>query len=151
MRHWNEAGQTTDDARRSWEEKWKAPKQVLKAKQTAINQHVSELQEKVTKMQTMLRAMARERRTAPMQELADLEAEVKQLEEKQAKKWRRFSKLRWIRDGDAPSKFFFAILKARRAQEEITTFVGEDGQRRQKENSTLTRMNFSLNSRKRRK
>ncbi|KAL2644587.1 hypothetical protein R1flu_012174 [Riccia fluitans] len=73
--------------------------------------------------------MAANRTHTASAEWSKLEAEVRELDNILAVKWRKLSRLRWIREGDAPSKFFFSILKARRTQEEITTLVRDDGTR----------------------
>ncbi|KAL3682896.1 hypothetical protein R1sor_000918 [Riccia sorocarpa] len=36
-------------------------------------------------------------------------------------------RVKWLQEGDTPSKFFFALLKAKRAQENITVLRTEDG------------------------
>ncbi|KAL3684173.1 hypothetical protein R1sor_002195 [Riccia sorocarpa] len=40
---------------------------------------------------------------------------------------RRRCKITWIKEGDAPSKYFFARLKAKHAQEEITALENNEG------------------------
>ncbi|KAL2629677.1 hypothetical protein R1flu_014363 [Riccia fluitans] len=80
--------------------------------------------------------MAANRTHTASAEWTKLEAEVRELDNILAAKWRKLSRLRWIREGDAPSKFFFSILKARRTQEEISTLV-RDGTRLEDDDNIL--------------
>ncbi|KAL3677184.1 hypothetical protein R1sor_027132 [Riccia sorocarpa] len=55
---------------------------------------------------------------------AEFEEEVtslRQKEHEEADRNRRRCKITWLKEGDAPSKYFFARLKAKHAQEEIAT------------------------------
>ncbi|KAL3682750.1 hypothetical protein R1sor_000772 [Riccia sorocarpa] len=92
---------------------------------------------KIARLQQLLREMARGRATVPDEELRELEKDVKVLETEQRKKWRRLSKIQWMNEGDAPSRFFFAVLKARRAREEINLLIKEDGHRVEDDNQIL--------------
>ncbi|KAL3688942.1 hypothetical protein R1sor_015251 [Riccia sorocarpa] len=116
-------------SRARWEIKWRAAKQFLKKKQWEAKAKQEEENTKLKLLQSKLRHVARDRVHLPDDELEGLEREVKQLEKVRAERWRRWSKIRWFKEGDAPSKFFFAHLKAKRAKEEITTTVTDDGQR----------------------
>ncbi|KAL2645011.1 hypothetical protein R1flu_012598 [Riccia fluitans] len=49
------------------------------------------------------------------------------MDNEQADKWRRNSQQRWIRVGDAPSKFFFTLLNAKHSNEEIGVLTTKDG------------------------
>ncbi|KAL2632728.1 hypothetical protein R1flu_004207 [Riccia fluitans] len=88
-------------------------------------------------MQQKLHEMAANRvHTAP-EDWKELVSEIWEMENTQAASWRKFSRLRWIREGEAPSKFFLSILKARRAQEEISSLVKDDGMRLEDDESIL--------------
>ncbi|KAL3683681.1 hypothetical protein R1sor_001703 [Riccia sorocarpa] len=45
---------------------------------------------------------------------------LRRKEHKEAERCRRRCKITWFKEGDAPSKYFFARLKAKHAQEELT-------------------------------
>ncbi|KAL3681560.1 hypothetical protein R1sor_024516 [Riccia sorocarpa] len=47
---------------------------------------------------------------------------------KEAEQCRRRCKITWLREGEAPTKYFFARLKAKHAHEEMTALEREDGQ-----------------------
>ncbi|KAL3676393.1 hypothetical protein R1sor_026341 [Riccia sorocarpa] len=51
------------------------------------------------------------------------------MEDVQAATWRRWSQTRWMQQGDAPSRFFFTLLKTKRAREAITLLDTQDGRR----------------------
>ncbi|KAL3681422.1 hypothetical protein R1sor_024378 [Riccia sorocarpa] len=86
-------------------------------------------EEHLQRLQGKLREAARNRQATADPELTKVEEEVDQLEKKRTKLWRRWSKIRWIAEGDAPSKFFFAQLKARRAKEAMSTLITDDGRK----------------------
>ncbi|KAL2634292.1 hypothetical protein R1flu_005771 [Riccia fluitans] len=70
--------------------------------------------------------------------MEELEKRIKLQEAEQAKIWRRWSKLRWLKEGDAPSKIFFATLRAKRAREEITALITEGGTKLEEEDDILS-------------
>ncbi|KAL2643350.1 hypothetical protein R1flu_010937 [Riccia fluitans] len=113
MREWSRAGHQAEDARCQWELKWGATREYLKHKQKEDRCKETELQEKLLEMQPRLCGMAANRAHTASADWTKLVSEVREMENTQAAKWRKFSRLRWIREGDAPSRFFFSILKAR--------------------------------------
>ncbi|KAL2620177.1 hypothetical protein R1flu_000382 [Riccia fluitans] len=129
MEEWRKAGHQVEDARCQWELKWGATREYLKRKQKEDRCKETELQEKISEMQQKLREMAANRVNTASADWTKLVAEVWEMETTLAAKWRKFSRLRWIREGDAPSKFFFSTLKVRQAQEEISTLIKDDGTR----------------------
>ncbi|KAL3676812.1 hypothetical protein R1sor_026760 [Riccia sorocarpa] len=75
------------------------------------------------------RAAAQTRQTIADGEITKLESEIKELEEVQAILWRRWSQMRWLKEGEAPSRFFFELLRIKRLKEEIVALDTEDGRR----------------------
>ncbi|KAL3676258.1 hypothetical protein R1sor_026206 [Riccia sorocarpa] len=51
----------------------------------------------------------------------------RQKEHEEAEKCRRRCKISWLKEGDAPSKYFFARLKAKHAHEELTALEDTSG------------------------
>ncbi|KAL2621739.1 hypothetical protein R1flu_001944 [Riccia fluitans] len=137
MTEWSKAGLQVEDVRVRWELKWAATRNYLKQKQQEEKHMETELQQKLADMQKKRREMAASRTHAVSAEFTKLVSEVREMETSQAAKWRKFSRLRWIREGDAPSKFFFSILKACCTQEEISTIVKDDGTRLEEDDSIL--------------
>ncbi|KAL3682038.1 hypothetical protein R1sor_000060 [Riccia sorocarpa] len=62
---------------------------------------------------------------------------MRTLEKEKSRLGRQWSKLRWMREGDAPSRFFFALLKTKRAREEITALLQENGAKVEDEDDIL--------------
>ncbi|KAL3687495.1 hypothetical protein R1sor_013804 [Riccia sorocarpa] len=69
--------------------------------------------------------------------MEELEDQIKTLERAQEATWRRWSRTRWIKEGEMPSKFFFSLLKAKRVRESITMLKTEDGRQLEKEEDII--------------
>ncbi|KAL3680315.1 hypothetical protein R1sor_023271 [Riccia sorocarpa] len=137
---WKTTAQDEEDARVRWELKWSATRRFLRARQNEDRKKQKEGHEKIQQLQEKLRHAARERSSAPAEDLVTLETEVKNLEAARAEQGRRWSKLRWIHDGDAPSRFFFALLKTKRAREEITALLDEHGRKLEEEDDIINEL-----------
>ncbi|KAL3697862.1 hypothetical protein R1sor_011938 [Riccia sorocarpa] len=53
--------------------------------------------------------------------------EITRIEKEQEAEWRRWSRTKWLGHGEAPLKFYFQLLKAKRAKDEITCLKAENG------------------------
>ncbi|KAL3686849.1 hypothetical protein R1sor_013158 [Riccia sorocarpa] len=126
-RTWSETGNHQQDARARWELKWAATRNLLKEKTKEIKARTTLLQEKLKDLQQKRREVARNRSNIPDGTIKTLEQEVQQLEDKQVKIWRRWSQTKWIKEGEARTRFFFNLLKIKQLKEEIHTLEAEDG------------------------
>ncbi|KAL3699904.1 hypothetical protein R1sor_017926 [Riccia sorocarpa] len=59
--------------------------------------------------------------------LAHIEDQLRKQEHQDARAWRLRSKQRWLREGEAPSRYFFAQMKAKFTNETMPTLTLEDG------------------------
>ncbi|KAL3698062.1 hypothetical protein R1sor_012138 [Riccia sorocarpa] len=96
-----------------------------------------EVQLRVMELQTRLRQASTRRSRVADEETKILLAKVRRLEEEQAILWRRWSSLRWVREGEASSKFFFSLLKAKHAKEEIMCLTTDEGQKIEEETTIM--------------
>ncbi|KAL3681068.1 hypothetical protein R1sor_024024 [Riccia sorocarpa] len=60
--------------------------------------------------------------------LAALETQVKEQELKDASSWRLRSRSRWLKEGDAPSHYFFAMMRSKYKREMIETLTTDEGE-----------------------
>ncbi|KAL3677466.1 hypothetical protein R1sor_027414 [Riccia sorocarpa] len=125
-RMWKEAGKSEADPRRSWDLKWAEAKRVLMKKSVVEREKLDLLRKYLEELNTQKVRVAMEHANTPCIKLTELEEKIRGLEKEQEKLWKRWSRIRWISEGDMPSKFFFAILKAKRAKESITSLKTED-------------------------
>ncbi|KAL3683842.1 hypothetical protein R1sor_001864 [Riccia sorocarpa] len=74
---------------------------------------------------------------ALMIRLEELEQELRTKENQEAEQWRRRSRARWLKDGDAPSQYFFSQLKAKHQREGIKLLTLDNGEVIQSEERIL--------------
>ncbi|KAL3688085.1 hypothetical protein R1sor_014394 [Riccia sorocarpa] len=130
---WHEAGKPGDDPRRNWDWKWGETRRVLMARAKHERETRQVVQGRLEELNKKRAEIAVNRTSVPDQQLLDLEEEIKLLERQQETAWRRWSRTRWIKEGDMPSKFFFSLLKAKRASQSITLIKTDDGRQLTKE------------------
>ncbi|KAL3686168.1 hypothetical protein R1sor_004190 [Riccia sorocarpa] len=61
--------------------------------------------------------------------IQQMEQVIRVQEQHDARSWRIHSKVRWLQDGEAPSRYFFSQLKAKNARETIKALHLNDGTR----------------------
>ncbi|KAL3677633.1 hypothetical protein R1sor_027581 [Riccia sorocarpa] len=91
-------------------------------------------------LKTLRKEVAKKQITISTGELTKLEKEIQRLEDGQCAAWKRWSQVRWMKEGDAPSKFFFALLRIKRLKEEITSLEAEDGRKLETEEEIMTEL-----------
>ncbi|KAL3701937.1 hypothetical protein R1sor_019959 [Riccia sorocarpa] len=126
---WEKAGGGQEDARVRWDLKWAETRRYLKEKSREERAKRSVIQEKLEELKKKRRKLARNRTHLADGELMKLEKEIQILEDSQCVLWRRWSQMRWMKQGDAPSKFFFNLLRVKRLKDKITTLEREDRSR----------------------
>jgi hypothetical protein len=86
-------------------------------------QHSSSLAEWKTELGHLRELVSPESHPEELEFLARLEQEVRAEERSEALAWQRRSRIRWLSLGEAPSRYFFAQLKAKQARDLITQLV----------------------------
>ncbi|CAM6086928.1 unnamed protein product [Calypogeia fissa] len=115
------------DPRVNWEIGWRKIKQVLvrqKKQQILAKPAIEEAKEKLSTIRATIGL------TPSAEEVAALYAQeqaVRRMERMEAAKWRLRSRQRWMKLGDAPSKYFFAIQKAKWVRESIKILRTDNG------------------------
>ncbi|KAL3697733.1 hypothetical protein R1sor_011809 [Riccia sorocarpa] len=126
---WHAAGRPNEDPRRNWDWRWGEVRRQLINRNKEEKKKRRQMEEKIQELKKHRIRVARSRTNLVDDELDEIEVQIKQLETEQEKDFRKWSKIRWIRFGEAPSKFFFSILKAKRAKEDIAYLKTADGRR----------------------
>lgn len=110
----------------SWDQRWWDAKIVLKVKNNEAKRVRKKEEQRLDDLQKVrvLVALNGGKDCTLISQLNSFEQEARDIEQKQAIRWRRWVRLRWLTEGDAPLKYFFAIMKTKRL--EITSLVGID-------------------------
>ncbi|KAL3696937.1 hypothetical protein R1sor_011013 [Riccia sorocarpa] len=122
----NETAYVRDD-RRKWARRWYRVKQVLKAERDAkekIRREEGELDKEVAWRREVI---LEDPSPAEVEMLDSLEQRLKIRDLEDAKRWRLCSRVRWLSTEDAPSRYFFAKLRAKWAKESLRAIELEDG------------------------
>ncbi|KAL3695431.1 hypothetical protein R1sor_009507 [Riccia sorocarpa] len=137
QRMWKEGGVSHEDLRKNWDWKWANAKQILIQVDKERREQRKIANAKLEELNRARIRVADSRTNSLDDELERIEAEIATLEKAQEATWRKWSNFRWIKEEDLPSNIFFAILKARRAKEDITVLQTEDGRRSTKEDDIM--------------
>ncbi|KAL3696394.1 hypothetical protein R1sor_010470 [Riccia sorocarpa] len=117
---WKENGITGEDPRRNWDWKWGATRRVLIQETKKLRQEHAIQRERLKELKRERIMVSQLRLNRADDTLLRLEQEIKQIETKREAELRRWSRSKWLGLGEAPSKFYFKILKAKKAKEDIT-------------------------------
>ncbi|KAL3675533.1 hypothetical protein R1sor_025481 [Riccia sorocarpa] len=134
---WQKAGNQDEDPRRKWDFKWGEVRRFFIQKQKEARQRKDEIETKLEELNCHRIRVANSRSNTKDEQLQTLEKEITALQKDRETEWRRWSKTRWIKQGEAPSKFFFSMLKAKRARDEITFLKAADGRLLDKQEDIL--------------
>ncbi|KAL3696875.1 hypothetical protein R1sor_010951 [Riccia sorocarpa] len=75
-----------------------------------------------------LRCLAQEQTTEDHKlRIGELQHEIRVLEHNEARVWRVRSKARWLREGEAPNRYFYAQMRAKHSRESIKKLELDDG------------------------
>ncbi|KAL3676728.1 hypothetical protein R1sor_026676 [Riccia sorocarpa] len=130
---WAHTGKPQEDPRRNWDLKWAAAKRILMKKAEAERHKQDTWKQYLEELNRHKIRIANDRTSKPDATLQQLEEKIKETEKALEKVWRRWSRVRWIKEGEMPSKFFFSMLWVKRAKENITVLKTEDGRLLDKE------------------
>ncbi|KAL3686184.1 hypothetical protein R1sor_004206 [Riccia sorocarpa] len=102
---------------RKWQLAWLRVKKLLKHEAAIHKQHDKDLSDQMVEL-TRIREMNPLEVTAEHSaRLQDLQSQIRNREQNDARAWRLRSKDRWLREGKAPSLYFFAQMRARFTRE----------------------------------
>ncbi|KAL3688714.1 hypothetical protein R1sor_015023 [Riccia sorocarpa] len=112
------------EPRVKWILAWKRLRLFFKKQQGEKRKRIRELEE----MEEELQLLRIQSERVDKSRLAQLEREVRKKENLEAATWRRRSRNRWFKEGEAPSKYFFSQLKSKHQRESITALKLDDGE-----------------------
>ncbi|KAL3692737.1 hypothetical protein R1sor_006388 [Riccia sorocarpa] len=125
---WGNHPASVTDPRIRWDLAWKRMMSVLKTERRSKrsnNLNKEELLKELSKWREVLLADNSQENRTGFRMTRDLLQEV---DREEAKLWRKRSQSKWIREGDTPSRYFFAIWKAKIWHETIKTLLLDKGE-----------------------
>ncbi|KAL3681398.1 hypothetical protein R1sor_024354 [Riccia sorocarpa] len=125
---WEDEKLVVQDARRRWMRSWGRVRQLLRQIRTArANQETStEALEKEIEWRT--EKLADEGSDTDVAALRRAEDKLKMIQKREAERWRTHSRERWLKEGEAPTKYFMTRLKAKWARDAIIQMEDDTGQ-----------------------
>ncbi|KAL3687200.1 hypothetical protein R1sor_013509 [Riccia sorocarpa] len=120
---WNKHPEGMTDARGKWLLAWKRVKQALVKRDKEKKRKSSPLKE------LQLELCQLRENIQSQDELAAKESECRKKEAIESLNWRKRSRIRWLSNGDAPSRYFYAQLRAKQVRDSIRFLELEGGHR----------------------
>ncbi|KAL3701298.1 hypothetical protein R1sor_019320 [Riccia sorocarpa] len=112
---------------RKWQLAWIRLRNILKTERKLMVKEQRLLEDARTELRHLRSLVGPNFAEATLQRIQHLEHTIRVQDQHDAKAWRLRSKHRWLREGEAPSRYFFAQLKAKNARENIKTLNLQDG------------------------
>ncbi|KAL3680699.1 hypothetical protein R1sor_023655 [Riccia sorocarpa] len=109
-----------------WQLAWLRVKQVLKQEKKKHKEEMKQyhdLQVELRHLRQLPDRTGDTNTTEAIQRLKNVQETLRQQEQKDARAWRIRSKQHWLKEGEAPSRYFFAQFKAKMARESIKELV----------------------------
>ncbi|KAL3692814.1 hypothetical protein R1sor_006465 [Riccia sorocarpa] len=115
------------DARRRWSLAWARVKDFCRdLHKSQTDQHnIRELQKEVENRRRFLPYDCSEE---DIQELSQLEQELNTIEDQEASLWYLRSRSKWLREGEAPTRYFFNLAKSRFSKDRISGLQKDNGE-----------------------
>ncbi|KAL3679376.1 hypothetical protein R1sor_022332 [Riccia sorocarpa] len=115
------------DGRRRWNRAWSRIRDYCRdlQRQNASQEKIQQLKREVDERRRYLPCNCTEEE---IQELTALEDSLQELENQDAALWVLRSRSKWLREGEAPTKFFFELAKSRFAKDKISVLQKESGE-----------------------
>ncbi|KAL3693293.1 hypothetical protein R1sor_006944 [Riccia sorocarpa] len=123
-----EAHETDEvDARKKWSKAWSRVRDYCKElhQQFRVNDKIQAMRKEVNDRR---RYLPYDCSDEEMQELTEMEDTLQGLEDQNAAQWYLRSRSKWLKDGEAPTKFFFKLAKARFKGDKIAALNLETGE-----------------------
>ncbi|KAL3692284.1 hypothetical protein R1sor_005935 [Riccia sorocarpa] len=124
---WNSHPPRAGTAQRKWQIGWIRIREILRAENRqakAEGRQIYDLRLEVSSLRMMLEE---DENPILIEQLRRVEDDLRKMEQAEARAWRLRSRQRWLREGEAPSRYFYAQAKAKFARESIQKLKLEDG------------------------
>ncbi|KAL3688034.1 hypothetical protein R1sor_014343 [Riccia sorocarpa] len=125
---WREAANDEIDARVRWERKWYAVRELLKSVDRKEKIQRKKQEGKLHQLYKARMEAASKGEDSHGDKIATLEKQIREIESKNEERWRRNARLKWLKAGDLPSKYFFSQMKENRVRQEIACLVSDQGE-----------------------
>ncbi|KAL3676158.1 hypothetical protein R1sor_026106 [Riccia sorocarpa] len=125
---WSDHPSGNLDPRVKWILAWRRLKTMFKRIQRERSSKISDLEKKEEELKNIRIRLEYDTSEATVQKARELEEEVSRKDNMEATMWRKRSRNRWLKSGEAPSKYFFAQLKAKHQRETIKALQLESGE-----------------------
>ncbi|KAL3694924.1 hypothetical protein R1sor_008575 [Riccia sorocarpa] len=123
---WNMHPPGVTDPQVKWTLGWGRVRAVLSRVRREGRQMMENISEKRTELAAIRFRLQTESSVSLRERALTLEKEIRKGELEDAKSWRLRSRVRWMEEGEAPSHYFFAQLKAKYARESIQFLRRDD-------------------------
>ncbi|KAL3675227.1 hypothetical protein R1sor_025175 [Riccia sorocarpa] len=124
---WKEGWTLAQDPRIAWNIAWGRVQDLYTERRAEKQRRLPELQRKKDELERLRQTMATEVTVADKQRYIALLKEVRDEDTVEKAIVRRRSRMRWVKEGDAPMSFFFALLKSKQTQEQTKTMRNDEG------------------------
>ncbi|KAL3679581.1 hypothetical protein R1sor_022537 [Riccia sorocarpa] len=121
------------DPQIKWTLGWSRVKAVLSNKRRTEAQTNGSIGEKRLELAALRACIQADYSERMRSRVLTLEKELRNWELNEAKKWRLRSRVRWMEEGEAPSRYFFTQLRAKQTRDSMLFLRKEDGSETQKE------------------
>ncbi|KAL3702237.1 hypothetical protein R1sor_020259 [Riccia sorocarpa] len=126
---WSDGWDLSPNPAVAWTLAWRRVQQLYKDRRDARQKQVSKLQGYKDKLnETRIRLTIQGGQQAELDEYKNLELTIKDLERTAGEAARRRSRANWMQQGDAPTKFYFATLRAKHAAERMNMITTDEGE-----------------------
>ncbi|KAL3694948.1 hypothetical protein R1sor_008599 [Riccia sorocarpa] len=135
---WKEHPPFCRSSQKKWELAWGRVKQILRQERANNQLETRELDDLRREVQDLrIRSEQEELSSEAIQILKNCVAEIHIRETREAHLWKVRSKDRWLKEGEAPSKYFYLQLKAKFSREKITVLENVSGETMTKHSEIL--------------
>ncbi|KAL3696686.1 hypothetical protein R1sor_010762 [Riccia sorocarpa] len=111
----------------AWSLAWGKVQRLYGRRRALQQQQRGELTRLKEKLGEMRMKLADDPNAVPLEEYKAIEAKVREDELQECEIARRRSRHRWLKSGDAPTRYFYAVLKSKQNAEALTVLTKEDG------------------------
>ncbi|KAL3694784.1 hypothetical protein R1sor_008435 [Riccia sorocarpa] len=126
---WENHPPDTGNPQRRWEMAWIRIREVLKTESRQMKEEHREIHD--LRLEVLSLRLIRQEETDTnhnlMEQLRQAEEKLRRREQDEARSWRLRSRVRWLREGEAPTRYFYAQTKAKFCREAIQVLEDDQG------------------------